>query len=137
MNKYSVYCLTNDVFLFLGEGCVIGDFHIYPRIILISDGRPTDFTETNTSDDCPQNETENVILILSPSFCPSTQNLLYVINNPFTVNYICFTKDKNQLLQLTANIGRRYPIFCIPVGRNPDMVLHFYWYKRVFHFVPW
>nr|XP_022330133.1 uncharacterized protein LOC111128668 isoform X2 [Crassostrea virginica] len=72
------------------EGCVIGDFHIYPRIILISDGRPTDFTETNTSDDCPQNETEN---------------------------------DKNQLLQLTANIGRRYPIFCIPVGRNPDMTV--------------
>lgn len=88
MNKYSVYSLTNDVFLFLGEGCVIGDFHIYPRIILISDGRPTDFTETNTSDDCPQNETENVILsVFLPLSVPQlkiyctllTTHLLWII----------------------------------------------------------
>lgn len=45
-----------------GHSYVMGSFHIHPRIILISDGRPTDFTES-ISDDCPSNETERVYMI--------------------------------------------------------------------------
>lgn len=40
----------------------IGDFHVHPRIILISDGKPTDFTDFTGSytEDRPQCETERV-----------------------------------------------------------------------------
>ncbi|XP_062569342.1 uncharacterized protein LOC134231394 [Saccostrea cucullata] len=70
-----------------------GDFHNRPRIILISDGKPTDFTAINVIDvdDSPDFETE---------------------------------KDKNHLLQYTNNVGKLHPIFCIPVGRNPDLVIY-------------
>ncbi|XP_022334331.1 uncharacterized protein LOC111131204 isoform X2 [Crassostrea virginica] len=79
---------------FLSRGFLISDFtkqlgtfHVPPRIILISDGRPTDFTDLYC-DDSPQTET---------------------------------ARDVDQLQQLTRKIGRTHPIFCIPVGRNPDM----------------
>lgn len=40
----------------------MGDFHVHPRIIFISDGRPTDFTDFTGSytEDRPQCETERV-----------------------------------------------------------------------------
>lgn len=68
----------------------IGDFHVHPRIIFISDGRPTDFTDFTGSntEDRPQYETE---------------------------------RDIDHLLQVTKSIGKKNPIFCIPVGRNPNM----------------
>lgn len=68
----------------------IGDFHVHPRIIFISDGRPTDFTDFTGSyrEDRPQCETE---------------------------------RDIDHLLQVTRSIGKKNPIFCIPVGRNPNM----------------
>ncbi|XP_056021581.1 uncharacterized protein LOC125652124 isoform X3 [Ostrea edulis] len=69
---------------------MMNDFHIHPRIILISDGKPTDFTSTNDVEDSPQCERD---------------------------------EDKDHLLQLTRNIGRCYPIFCIPIGKDPDVVL--------------
>lgn len=56
-----IYRLNNSKYV-LGHSYVMGEFHIHPRIILISDGRPTDFTES-ISDDCPQNETERVYII--------------------------------------------------------------------------
>ncbi|XP_056021571.1 uncharacterized protein LOC125652126 isoform X2 [Ostrea edulis] len=67
---------------------VINGLHIHPRIILISDGKPTDFTRISDAEDSPQCERE---------------------------------EDKNQLLQLTRKIGRRHPIFCIPIGKDPDV----------------
>lgn len=36
--------------------------------------------------------------------------------------YIFFGQDINYLLQVTRKIGWKNPIFCIPVGRDPDMV---------------
>nr|XP_034323560.1 uncharacterized protein LOC105339595 isoform X2 [Crassostrea gigas] len=81
----SLESLKRDV----SHSYVMGSFHIHPRIILISDGRPTDFTES-ISDDCPSNETE---------------------------------RDASHLLDITRHIGKKHPIFCIPVGRNPDLRL--------------
>ncbi|XP_034323570.2 uncharacterized protein [Magallana gigas] len=68
----------------------IGAFCLHPRIIFISDGRPTSFTNLASAfvEDSPLDETEN---------------------------------DTDHLLQLTRSIGKISPIFCIPVGRNPDM----------------
>lgn len=75
----------------LGNGtnleCELGDFYVRPRIILISVGRPTDFSIID-ADLCPQMETD---------------------------------EDKHRLLQQTQNVGRIHPIFCIPVGQNPDL----------------
>lgn len=86
---------------FLSSGCFqdcaghiykVGAYEVYPRIILISDGRPTDFTNFIESDrygeESPHNNTE---------------------------------QDINYLMQLTRKIGRTHPIFCIPVGRDPDI----------------
>ncbi|XP_062586129.1 uncharacterized protein LOC134247761 [Saccostrea cucullata] len=69
-----------------------GEFHVRPRIILISDGKPTDFTAIN-----------NIDIDDSPVFES--------------------VEDKNHLLQFTKNVGNFHPIFCIPVGRNPDLIL--------------
>lgn len=35
---------------------------------------------------------------------------------------ILFWQHKDILLQSTRDLGKVYPIFCIPVGRNPDWV---------------
>nr|XP_034323558.1 uncharacterized protein LOC117688885 [Crassostrea gigas] len=86
---------------FLSLGCIqegaghtykMGEYEVYPRIILISDGRPTDFTNITGSD-------------------------LYGEESPH--NYI--ERDINYLLQVTRKIGWTNPIFCIPVGRDPDI----------------
>ncbi|XP_061164730.1 uncharacterized protein LOC133173723 [Saccostrea echinata] len=82
---------------FLATGCLqngaahtrrIGDFRVHPRIILISDGKPTDFTVVSDADDVLPYATE---------------------------------MDKDHLIQLTRGIGERHPIFCIPIGNNPDL----------------
>lgn len=50
-------CFKNIVFLIfiysscLGQSHIVGEFHIRQRIILISDGRPTDFTSTSHTND--------------------------------------------------------------------------------------
>ncbi|XP_062586119.1 uncharacterized protein LOC134247758 isoform X2 [Saccostrea cucullata] len=82
---------------FLATGCFkygaghtrrIKDFRVHPRIILISDGKPTDFTVVSDKDDFLPYATE---------------------------------QDKYHLIQLTRKIGRHHPIFCIPIGNNPDL----------------
>lgn len=42
-----------------GHSYKMGEFHIHPRIILISDGKPTDFSESIT-DNCSENGTLQV-----------------------------------------------------------------------------
>lgn len=41
------------------------------------------------------------------------------------LNSILSKQDKHRLLQQTQNVGRLHPIFCIPVGQNPDLVQSF------------
>ncbi|XP_061168820.1 uncharacterized protein LOC133178069 [Saccostrea echinata] len=65
-------------------------FYEWCRIILISDGKPTDFTVVSDVDD-----------VL-----------------PYATG-----KDKGHLIQLTRKIGKHHPIFCIPIGNNPDLTL--------------
>ncbi|XP_061168844.1 uncharacterized protein LOC133178100 [Saccostrea echinata] len=67
----------------------IQEFRIRPRIILISDGRPTPFQIISEADDSSIQETEQA---------------------------------KNNLQQFARQVGRRHPIFCIPLGMNPDML---------------
>ncbi|XP_062610774.1 uncharacterized protein LOC134272566, partial [Saccostrea cucullata] len=76
--------------IFNGAGyCkIMGHFHIHPRLILISAGRPTDFTSMIYSGD-------------------------RFIRGPDEV--------RDYLYQVARNIGRVHPIYCIPVGHNPDM----------------
>uniref|UniRef100_K1S6Q6 Putative E3 ubiquitin-protein ligase HERC2 n=1 Tax=Magallana gigas TaxID=29159 RepID=K1S6Q6_MAGGI len=83
---------------YLSNGCfmngasrsyTVGEFNIQQRIILISGGRPTDFTSIASKD-----------------------NLTVKSNEVF----------KNHLQELTREIGKVHPIFCIPVGINPDLV---------------
>ncbi|XP_061194921.1 uncharacterized protein LOC133203068 [Saccostrea echinata] len=81
----------------------ICDFVIRPRIILISDGRPTNFHFISDTSDSIQYETEEVFA-------------------------------KNQLQQITRLIGRRNPIFCIPVGENPDLIF-FNTFKPLLEFI--
>ncbi|XP_062614393.1 uncharacterized protein LOC134276133 [Saccostrea cucullata] len=71
-----------------GYSKMMGEFHVHPRIILISAGKPTDFTVMG-DDKLPLHVHDQV---------------------------------KDHLLQIAKIIGRVNPIFCIPVGRNPDMV---------------
>ncbi|XP_062567099.1 uncharacterized protein LOC134229370 [Saccostrea cucullata] len=78
-------CLSREV----GHTKRIGDFHVHPRIILISDGRPTDLRATGEVQDSSAYETE---------------------------------EDKTKMLDYTRSIGSVHPIFCIPVGSNPDLV---------------
>lgn len=67
----------------------MGEFHIHPRILLISDGKPTYFSES-INHDCSENGT---------------------------------LQDVNVLLNETGRLGKIHPIFCIPVGTNPDLTL--------------
>ncbi|XP_061194929.1 uncharacterized protein LOC133203079 [Saccostrea echinata] len=71
-----------------GHTARIGDLHIRPRVILFSDGKPTDFTLTSDADDSPFHERD---------------------------------KEKHFLLQMAKDIGKTHPIFCIPIGNNPDL----------------
>ncbi|XP_062608085.1 uncharacterized protein LOC134269920, partial [Saccostrea cucullata] len=71
-----------------GYSKMMGNFYIHPRLIVISAGRPTDFTSMNDTDD-------------------------RLIRRPAQV--------KDHLHQAARNIGRFHPIYCIPVGHNPDM----------------
>lgn len=59
-----VFCfLLNTWFFFIaGHSVLMGDVCINPRLIFVSDGRPTDFTTIASCDDCPEIETENVII---------------------------------------------------------------------------
>ncbi|XP_062614423.1 uncharacterized protein LOC134276159 isoform X2 [Saccostrea cucullata] len=77
-----------DIKRSLGHTARIGNFHVRPRIILFSDGRPTDFTCMNDEDD----------------------SFIYERN-----------EEKGNLHQLTKDVGRVHPIFCIPVGNKPDL----------------
>ncbi|XP_062614373.1 uncharacterized protein LOC134276111 [Saccostrea cucullata] len=67
---------------------IIHTFHLRPRIVLISDGRPTDMRLNGDIDDSELFETEIA---------------------------------KSQALQVGNRLGHHHPIFCIPVGRKPDM----------------
>ncbi|XP_062569343.1 uncharacterized protein LOC134231395 [Saccostrea cucullata] len=78
-------CLLSEA----GHTNRIGDFYVHPRIILISDGRPTDFSVISDIEDSPAYETK---------------------------------KDKQRMLDFSRSIGLVHPIFCIPVGSNPDLV---------------
>ncbi|XP_061168839.1 uncharacterized protein LOC133178095 [Saccostrea echinata] len=71
-----------------GYSKMTGHFHIHPRLILISSGRPTDFTAMNDFKNMAAH---------SPA------------------------KVRDHLYQMARNIGRFHPIFCIPVGKRPDM----------------
>ncbi|XP_034324654.2 uncharacterized protein [Magallana gigas] len=84
---------------YLSKGCfmngasrsyTVGEFNIQQRIILISGGRPTDFTSIGSKD-----------------------NFTVESNEVF----------KNHLQELTREIGKVHPIFCIPVGINPDLTM--------------
>ncbi|XP_062614449.1 uncharacterized protein LOC134276185 [Saccostrea cucullata] len=66
------------------------EFQIRPRVILMSDGRPTPFQIISEADDSDLQETEDA---------------------------------KNNLQLFARQVGRRHPIFCIPLGKNPDMLL--------------
>eukprot|EP00105_Crassostrea_gigas_P014652 XP_011431391.1 PREDICTED: uncharacterized protein LOC105331057 isoform X3 [Crassostrea gigas] len=67
--------------------CWMANFHFHQRLILISDGRPTDFTIIS-ADDTPVMETDEA---------------------------------KRHLLQTAIIIGRVHPIFCVPIGSNPNL----------------
>ncbi|XP_062587187.1 uncharacterized protein LOC134248831, partial [Saccostrea cucullata] len=66
----------------------ICDIKIRARIILISDGRPTDFNTFSDDEDSPLKET---------------------------------IQAKDHLQYVVKHLGREHPIFCIPVGENPDV----------------
>ena len=55
-------------FFIAGHSVLMGDVCINPRLIFVSDGRPTDFTTIASCDDCPEIETENVIISCILSF---------------------------------------------------------------------
>lgn len=67
--------------LFVDLECKLGDFYVRPRIILISVGRPTDFSIIDV-DLCPQMETDEVST-LSVDF-----NTILIINVHFKINTI-------------------------------------------------
>lgn len=67
--------------LFVDLECEFGDFYVRPRIILISVGRPTDFSIIDV-DLCPQMETDEVST-LSVDF-----NTILIINVHFQINTI-------------------------------------------------
>ncbi|XP_062567098.1 uncharacterized protein LOC134229368, partial [Saccostrea cucullata] len=66
----------------------ICEFKVRPRIILISDGRPTDFHIFSDEEDSPFFQT---------------------------------LQAKDHLHHVVKQLGRQHPIFCIPVGKNPDV----------------
>lgn len=70
----------------------IGTFCVYPRIILISDGRPTSFTNPASAfvEDSPQYETENVIYILLFKFSINIHIGLLCNFFSFWINFITF-----------------------------------------------
>ncbi|XP_065943564.1 uncharacterized protein [Magallana gigas] len=47
----------------------------------------------------------------------------FTISSPDDSLVLETDEAKDHLLQMTVNLGRIHPIFCIPVGRNPDMTL--------------
>ncbi|XP_056021555.1 uncharacterized protein LOC125649345 isoform X2 [Ostrea edulis] len=71
-----------------GRSKVLSNFHVMPRIVLISDGRPTDIHLIGRGDDSPEYETNSA---------------------------------KDQALRAASRLGKQSPVFCIPVGEDPDM----------------
>ncbi|XP_062614438.1 uncharacterized protein LOC134276174 [Saccostrea cucullata] len=94
--EYGGPCPLTAAFI-LSEGAILngagyskmmGHFHIHPRLIVISAGRPTDFTSMIDTGDRFIRRSAEV---------------------------------RDHLHQTARNIGRVHPIYCIPVGHNPDM----------------
>lgn len=54
-----IFTLFALIIYSIGHAYTMGDFHIHPRIVLISDGRPTDITAFLT-EDSPSVESDNV-----------------------------------------------------------------------------
>ncbi|XP_022330329.2 uncharacterized protein LOC111128778 isoform X2 [Crassostrea virginica] len=66
----------------------VGDFLLPPRVVLFTDGRPTDISQEHASEQEGQGDLDNSI--------------------------------KAPLLSAVHYIGKRHPIFCFPVGKNPN-----------------
>ncbi|XP_056021565.1 uncharacterized protein LOC130046446 isoform X3 [Ostrea edulis] len=71
-----------------GHSKVLSTFHVVPRIVLISDGKPTDIHLIGRGDDSPEYETNSA---------------------------------KDQALRVASRLGEQCPVFCIPVGEDPNM----------------
>lgn len=63
---YSIFCFYFFYFdlIILGRSHTIGAFHINPRLVLISDGRPTDFTSISSDDNSAIKSDEVTITIV-------------------------------------------------------------------------
>lgn len=71
--------IYNKSIVLVDVSCRMGDYHVRPRIILISVGRPTDFSIIDF-DLCPQMGTDEVST-LSVDF-----NTILIINVHFIIN---------------------------------------------------
>lgn len=58
---YFSFFFFNFNLIILGRSHTIGAFHINPRLVLLSDGRPTDFTSIS-SDDNSEIESDEVAI---------------------------------------------------------------------------
>ncbi|XP_056021560.1 uncharacterized protein LOC125649346 isoform X2 [Ostrea edulis] len=68
---------------------LMSSVHVMPRIVMISDGKPTDIRFTSRPEgDATEYATKSA---------------------------------KDQTLRVASRLGKLYPIFCIPVGDNPDV----------------
>ncbi|XP_022332693.2 uncharacterized protein LOC111130205 [Crassostrea virginica] len=72
-----------------GRTYIINEYNIHPRLILVSAGRSTDYTMTESVE--PEESIE--------------------------------PDEDKKLLSVSRDLGRIYPIFCIPVGRSPNMTI--------------
>ncbi|XP_048734908.2 uncharacterized protein LOC125650560 isoform X1 [Ostrea edulis] len=69
----------------------VGDFQLHPRVVVFTDGKPTDFRNLNTSD-------------IETDQTPDTRLMAILCSH-------------------TSQIGENHPIFCFPVGENPNYAL--------------
>ncbi|XP_062581172.1 uncharacterized protein LOC134242976 [Saccostrea cucullata] len=104
-------CLRREV----GHTKRIGDFHVHPRIILISDGRPTDFSATGDVEDSSAYETEedktqmldytrDIVKICSKkSLCKSWDEICTELDDE--MNYIFQERDP-AMLPLGSRVKR-------------------------------
>lgn len=50
------------------------------------------------------------------------QNITVIHNVLSLINSLIFYQGMNHLVKVTGGIGTFHPIFCVPVGGNPDLV---------------
>ena len=107
----------------------VGNFHLAPRVVLFTDGRLTDFTNDNAKEEDSEHFLNESVFfqiynhICSTWFLTTLCFYLQITLMFFMQTSICFCcQILRPLFTIVHQIGKLRPIYCFPVGENPNYV---------------